>query len=58
MLSIIAVAVLVRRWGFSKAGTVAAFLLAIHPWHIRYSIDDMGVEGVFPALHTAIGVAL
>ncbi len=30
---------LLRRWGHPLAGLVAAFLLAMHPWAIRYSVD-------------------
>ncbi len=32
-------ALLLREWGYPLAGVAGAFLLAIHPWHIRYSCD-------------------
>jgi hypothetical protein len=35
VLAIVGVALLVRDWGFARAGVAAAFLLAIHPWHVR-----------------------
>jgi hypothetical protein len=39
ILSVGAVALLLWRLGFSAAGVIAAFLLAIHPWHIRYASE-------------------
>lgn len=27
------------RWGWPRAGLLAALLLALHPWHIRYGVD-------------------
>jgi hypothetical protein len=36
---VLVLALLVRSWGFPRAAVVAAFLLAIHPWHIRYGVD-------------------
>lgn len=39
LLSIAAIAWLLHLWGFSIAGIAAAWILAIHPWHIRYAID-------------------
>ncbi|MGI8604507.1 MAG: hypothetical protein ACR2OZ_16160 [Verrucomicrobiales bacterium] len=42
MVSLATVALLawlLRAWGFPVAGLVAALLLALHPWHIRYGID-------------------
>ncbi len=37
-----AVALLGWRLGFPLAGLSAALLLAIHPWHIRYSVEARG----------------
>jgi hypothetical protein len=35
-------ALLLRRMGFSKAALYFAALLAIHPWHVRYSSEARG----------------
>ncbi|CAN5353174.1 hypothetical protein BH23VER1_BH23VER1_08050 [soil metagenome] len=51
--SIVAVALLVAAWGFPSAGVVAAFLLALHPWAIRYGIDMRAYSGL--VLYTALG---
>ncbi|MGF1655566.1 MAG: hypothetical protein ACFCU3_01165 [Verrucomicrobiales bacterium] len=32
-------AILLRRWGFALAGLALAWLLATHPWFIRYGVD-------------------
>ena len=37
--SIALVGMMLRRWGFATAGIVAAFLLAVHPWHLRYGVE-------------------
>ncbi len=42
LASIILAAALLRRMGFSHAGLALAALLAIHPWHIRYSSEARG----------------
>ena len=39
ILSVGALALLLWRLGFPAAGVVAAFLLVIHPWHIRYASE-------------------
>jgi hypothetical protein len=36
LLSVLAVGLLVRRWVSAEAGVAAAFLLAIHPWHVEH----------------------
>ena len=36
VLAIFGVAWLAREWGFARAGVAAAFLLALHPWHVRF----------------------
>lgn len=42
ILSIGALAFLLKHLGFPRAGVAAAFLLAIHPWHIRYAAEARG----------------
>jgi dolichyl-phosphate-mannose-protein mannosyltransferase len=42
ILSIGSIALLLKRLGFARAGVLAAFLLAIHPWHVRYAIELRG----------------
>jgi hypothetical protein len=37
--SVVALALLVRALGFPRAGPLAAWLLALHPWHVRYGVD-------------------
>ncbi len=53
LASIIAIAVLVARWGFPTAGIIAAFLLALHPWAVRYGIDMRAYSGL--VLLTVLG---
>lgn len=40
--SLIALAYLMRQIGFSAAGLAAALVLALHPWHVRYSSEARG----------------
>ena len=42
VLSIGAVAILLRQLGYPAAGVIAAFLLALHPWHVRYAVELRG----------------
>jgi len=42
VLSLGALALLVKRLGFPRAAVVAAFLLALHPWHVRYAAEARG----------------
>jgi hypothetical protein len=46
---------LLRDLGFPRAGPVAAFLLALHPWHVRYGADGMAphVRGLVAQRMTA-----
>jgi hypothetical protein len=37
--SIASIALLLRHFGFFSAGVMAAFLTALHPWHIRYASE-------------------
>jgi hypothetical protein len=39
ILSVAALALLLKELGLARAGAAAAFLLAIHPWHIRYACE-------------------
>lgn len=39
---------LLRAWGVPLAGLLAAFFLALHPWHIRYGIDSRGYTFLVP----------
>ncbi len=40
--SVGALAFLLADFGFAGAGVVAAFLLALHPWHLRYASEARG----------------
>ena len=40
--SIVMGALLLRRLGFSRAALILALLMAIHPWHVRYSSEARG----------------
>ncbi|MGC2580051.1 MAG: glycosyltransferase family 39 protein [Terrimicrobiaceae bacterium] len=41
-LSVGALALLLKRLGFARAGVIAAFVLSVHPWHVRYAIELRG----------------
>jgi hypothetical protein len=40
--SIAAIALMLKELGMARAGVIAAFLLSIHPWHIRYASEARG----------------
>lgn len=40
--SLVLLAVLLARLGFPDAGWLAAWLMALHPWHVRYSAEGRG----------------
>jgi hypothetical protein len=42
LLAVAGVAFLAREWGFPRAGVAAAFLLALHPWHVRHGSEARG----------------
>ncbi len=42
ILSVGALALLLKRLGFARAGVIAAFVLSVHPWHVRYAIELRG----------------
>jgi 4-amino-4-deoxy-L-arabinose transferase-like glycosyltransferase len=47
LASIFLIGWLLAEWGFPRAGTFAAFLLAVHPWHIRYGVDARSFSLLF-----------
>src|SRR5512134_1574851 len=49
LAAIVLAGLLVRDLGFPRAGPVAAFLLALHPWHIRFGADGRGYSFVILA---------
>jgi hypothetical protein len=54
--SVVLVGLLVRDLGFPRAAPVAAFLLALHPWHVRFGADGRGYS--FVVLSTLAGAWL
>ena len=42
LASLAATALVLRRIGFAAAGVAAAWLLALHPWHLRYASEARG----------------
>ncbi len=54
LLSIVGIALLLRRMGFASAGLVAAVLMAAHPWHIRYGSEARGYTMLIAALVFAV----
>jgi hypothetical protein len=61
MASVLVLGLLLGDWGFPRAGVAAAWLLALHPWHVRYGADGRGYSFVvlFCLLATcALGRAL
>jgi Dolichyl-phosphate-mannose-protein mannosyltransferase len=46
LASVALLGLLVRALGFPMAAPAAAFLLAIHPWHVRYGADGRGYSFV------------
>jgi hypothetical protein len=47
-LAVLLLGVLLKGWGSPGAGIAAAFLLALHPWHIRYGVDARAYALVVP----------
>lgn len=55
--SLVAIAMagcLLRRWGMPGAGVAAAWLLALHPWHLRYGVDARAYALVVPLCVAAL----
>lgn len=50
ILSVGAIALLLKEVGLPRAGVIAAFLLALHPWHIRYASEARGYSMLFTFL--------
>ena len=48
------IALLLRAWSLPGAGLIAAVFLTLHPWHIRYGIDNRGYTFLVPL--TLIGL--
>lgn len=48
MAAVILLACLLRAWGRPGAGVCAAFVLALHPWHVRYGVDARAYALVVP----------
>jgi hypothetical protein len=40
--SLVTFALLLRRWGAPSLGVLTALLMAVHPWHVRYSTEARG----------------
>ncbi|MEI6537386.1 MAG: glycosyltransferase family 39 protein, partial [Verrucomicrobiaceae bacterium] len=61
LLSIVALALLMRRWGAGWPGLLAVAFMALHPWHVRYSTEARGyglMLGLFPLWLLALTNAL
>lgn len=53
LLSLAASALLLKEMGFPRAGVISAFLLALHPWHLRMASEARGYSMILfflPAL--------
>ena len=47
-IAVVLLGLLLRAWGGPGAGIAAAFVLAIHPWYIRYGVDARAYALVVP----------
>ena len=47
-IAVVLLGLLLRAWGRPGAGIASAFVLAIHPWHIRYGVDARAYALVVP----------
>lgn len=56
-IAVVLVSCLLRRWGKPGAGVVAGFVLALHPWHIRYGVDARAYALVVPLAISALFAA-
>jgi hypothetical protein len=50
LASIALVALLLRRMGFARAGVLAAWILALHPWHLRYTTEARAYALLFAGI--------
>lgn len=46
LLAVVTLAFLLKELGFPRAGVIAAFLLAVHPWFLRYASEARGYSMV------------
>ncbi|MFZ4765020.1 MAG: hypothetical protein ACOYMN_08700 [Roseimicrobium sp.] len=46
--AVLLLALLLRAWGQPGAGVAAAFVIAVHPWAMRYGVDARGYALVMP----------
>ncbi len=46
--AVLLLALLLQSWGWPGAGVAGAFVLALHPWHVRYGVDARGYALVVP----------
>lgn len=53
-LAVLLMGGLLRAWGAPGAGVAAAFLLAVHPWAVRYGVDARGYALVIPMCLSAL----
>ncbi|HSJ02165.1 MAG TPA: glycosyltransferase family 39 protein, partial [Verrucomicrobium sp.] len=61
LASLAGLALLLRRWGVPWLGLLAALFMAIHPWHVRYSVEARGYAlalAFYPFLLIALTNAL
>jgi hypothetical protein len=61
LAAIVATALLLLRLGFPAAGAVTAWILALHPWHVRYASEARGYALVLllvPLLYLALVAVL
>lgn len=61
MGSLVALALLLKKWGAPDIGLLSAAVLALHPWHIRYSTEARGYGPMlllFPLLLLSLTYAM
>lgn len=58
LLGLVSVAWLLRSMGYPAAGALAAFLLAVQPWYLRYASEARGYALVLALLPLALGLLL
>ena len=54
LLAVLAVGALLKSWGMPVAGLLAAALLALHPWAIRYGVDTRAYALLMPLVPLAL----
>ena len=53
-VAVFGVGLLLRTWGMPVAGLLAAALLALHPWAIRYGVDSRAYAMLLPLVPLAL----